>query len=427
MPCLLALLLLALGAQAYPADLPDEVVRVRLLERTAPRSATVGAVGGPVQVRVGAALLGTLRPGEAAVVETEGGALALRAFGEREAAERVRFVPHRGAHLRLRAGSVDRTYHGTLSASADGSGGRAPLRLINAVRLEDYVASVVASEYPFREAEGVKAQAILARTYALRSKGKYGTYDLVDDVRSQVYRGIGTETATARRAAEATRGEVLTWRGSLVEAVYSSSSGGHTADNDAVWSGRPLPYLRGRPDPFDRASPNHRWTTSVDRTRLLRTLSARYGGSVTGVEIGERSREGRARSVRLLGPRPQTVQANDFRITLNNAFGSRLLRSAFFSARREGDRYVFEGRGFGHGVGMSQYGAREQARQGYGYRDILAFYFAETRVTQRTPEVAAPLYTEAPAATGRTALLAPIPVRPAAVPPRPPPDLRTGW
>ncbi len=427
---LLLAVVLSVAAQAQPGQpvVRDEVVRVRLLERKTPRSATVEAVGGPVQVRVGGALLGTLQPGEAATVETARGDVSVRFLGTTETVPKVRFVPHRGAHFRLRAGSVDRTYHGALGVTADGSGARDPLRLINSVRLEDYVSSVVASEYPFREIEGVKAQAVLARTYALRSKGKYGPYDVVDHVSSQVYRGISTETATSRRAAEATRGEVLTYRGNLIEAVYSSSSGGHTADNDAVWNGRPLPYLRGRQDPFDHASPDHEWTTSVNRDRLLRTLSTRYGMTVTGIEIGERSREGRARSIRLLGSRPRSVPANDFRITINGTFGSRLLRSAFFSARREGDRYVFQGRGFGHGVGMSQYGAREQARQGYGYRDILAFYFAETRITQRD-EAGTPLYAEAPPQGRRTMPLDPIPVRPASTsePARPTSPIRTGW
>ncbi len=424
MPRPLALLLLGLAlAGAAPAQPMDEVVRVRLLEGKAPRSATVEAAGGPVQVRVGEALLGTLRPGDAAAVEPDRGRVAVRFPGAVEAAARVRFVPHRGAHLRLRAASVDRAYHGALTLTADAGA----LRLVNAVRLEDYVASVVASEYPFGEIEGVKAQAVLARTYALKAKGRHGSYDVVDHVGSQVYRGIGTETPTARRAAEATRGEVLTWRGSLVEAVYSSSSGGHTADNDAVWSGSPLPYLRGREDPFDHASPDHEWTTGVGRSRLLRALAERYGMAVTGIEIAERSREGRARSVRLLGPRPRVVPANDFRLAINGAFGARLLRSAFFSARREGDRYVFEGRGFGHGVGMSQYGAREQARQGYGYRDILAFYFADTRVTRRTAP-GTPLYAQAPP-DDRTAPLDPIPVRPVAPPEpdRPTAPIRTGW
>ncbi len=408
------------------AQAQEATVRVRLLEQKAPGTVTVSAEGGPVQVRVGDAFLGTLTPGNAATVETSRGAVTVRFLSTIETVPAVTFAPLRGSHLRLRAGSIDRGYHGTLTVSSDGRSARSPLRLVNTVELEDYVASVVSSEYPFEEIEGVKAQAVLARTYALKARGKGESYDLVDHVGSQVYRGIGSETPVARRAAEATQGEILTYRGGLIEAVYSSSSGGHTADNESIWDGRPLPYLRGRDDPVDGAAPDHRWTTEVERDRLLRALSRSFGTTVTGLEIAEKSREGRVRTFRLLGPRPRTVAANAVRLAVNTAFGSRLMRSTFLSIRRSGDRYVFEGRGFGHGVGMSQYGAREQARQGYSYRDILAFYFDSTRLAQHDAVgTDAPAYAET---RPRSVPVEPIPVRPtAAERSASAPTIRTGW
>ena len=416
----LAFLLAAMSPQALAQE---TTVRVRLLERQAPATVAVSAADGSVQMRVRDALLATLMPGQAATVETDGGRVTVRFLSTIETVEDVRFVPSTGAHLRLRAGSVDRTYHGTLSAAPDSRPSR--LRLVNTVGLEDYVASVVSSEYPFEEIEGVKAQAVLARTYALKARGKYGDYDLVDHVGSQVYRGLGSETPHARRAAEATRGEILSYRGDLIEAVYSSSSGGHTADNESVWRGQPLPYLRGRSDPFDRAAPDHEWTTTVDRAQLLRALTRRYDTRVTGFAIAETSPEGRVRSIRLLGPREQTVPANDVRLALNDALGPRAVRSTFFTVDRRGDRYVFEGRGFGHGVGMSQYGAREQARQGYSYRDILAFYFDGTRLAQYDGAAPEP---PAYAARTRTPSVEPIPVRPASSErSSPAPPRRIGW
>jgi len=424
MPVFATLLVFLLPALSPPSVAQDATVRVRLLERKAPTTVAVSAERGPVQLRVGPALLGTLAAGETATVETDRRGVTVRFRAVIETVEQVAFVPRDGADFRLRSGSIDRHYHGALTVSPDDDrGGR--LQLINTVGLEDYVASVVASEYPFREIEGIKAQAVLARTYALKSRDKYDGYDLVDHVGSQVYRGIGSETEYARRAAEATYGEILTYRGAPIEAVYSSSSGGHTADNDAVWNGRPLPYLRGRHDPFDRIAPDHEWVTSVERDRLLRALSQRYGMRVTGLTVAETTREGRVRSLRLLGPQPRTFPANDVRLALNAAFGPRLLRSTFFQLHLRGDRYEFHGRGFGHGVGMSQHGAREQARQGYSYRDILAFYFDGTRLAQHDtagPEL--PAYAERP----RSTPVEPIPVRPVSAertyPERP---LRVGW
>ena len=427
---LVTLLLCLLTVAPVAAQSVEGSVRVRLFERSTPSRATVTAERGPLQVRAGRAALGTLRPGESATVERAGGQVAVRFGRTVETAEAVRFVPQPGAQFRLVTERRDRAYHGALAVSPDARN-RRTIRLVNEVPLKDYVASVVPSEYPFPETEGVKAQAVLVRTYALKSRGKYGDYDLVDHVGSQVYNGIESETPTSRRAAEATQGEVLTHRGGLIEAVYSSSSGGHTADNDAIWNGRPLPYLRGRQDPWDRDAPDHEWTTEVGKRELHGTLSRHFDTVVTGIEIAEKSREGRVRTVRLLGPRPQMVRANAVRLAVNQALGSRVLRSTFFSMQLRGDRYHFRGRGFGHGVGMSQYGAREQARQGHSHRDILAFYFTDTRLERRDVTLAAPLYAEAP----RTPALAPIPTRPVAAPPERPAASaqsraranRTGW
>src|SRR5690606_21007969 len=260
------------------------------------------------------------------------------------------------------------------------------------VPLEDYVASVVASEYPFTEIEGVKAQAVLARTYVLRAANPRNPFDVTDDTGSQVYRGAEVVTDVARAAAEATHGEVLRYGTALVEATYYSSSGGHTANNEDVWRGAPISYLRGKPDPFDRDAPDYRWSTSAEVAGTLRALGRRYGGTVTGFEIEARAQDGRVTRVRLLGNRPQTISGNEFRTVVNGAFGVRTVRSTHFTVTRRGNRYVFEGRGFGHGVGMSQYGARGRARAGHSYRDILAFYFTGTYLDRldAAPTVARP-------------------------------------
>lgn len=408
------LLLLLLTTAAAVAQAPDGTVRVRLFDSASPARATVVAESGPLHVLAGTRRLGAVAPGQSATVERVRDGVAVRFGAVAETAPAVRFEPERGAHLRLRTERRNRAYRGALNVDADGAS-RSALRLINTVALPDYVASVIPSEYPFPEIEGVKAQAVLVRTYALKSRGKYGDYDVVDHVGSQVYHGLENETPIARRAAEETRGEVLTHGGALIEAVYSSSSGGHTADNDAIWNGRPLPYLRGRRDPYDRAAPDHEWTTNVRRAELHRALGRHFGGTVTGVEVGERTREGRVRTLRLIGSPSRTVPANDVRLAVNRAFGSRLMRSTFFSMQARGEHYHFRGRGFGHGVGMSQHGAREQARQGHGHHDILAFYFADTRIERLDLPTSAPLF-----ADRRPVTVTPLPARPAAERPLPP-------
>lgn len=372
-----AILALALPGQAQQAD---PIVRVYVLSRVAPQSLTVQATDGPLSVYANRenTTLHTLMPGESVTMDRVGNRVRITTPTGSVQAGVGEVVPTNGAVLSLRTGSHSREYHGALSVELDND--RRALRLVNYVPLEKYVASVVASEYPFSEIEGVKAQAVLARTYALRAAGKHDFFDLYDDTRSQVYEGEEKVTAVTREAAEITHGEVLTYRANLVEALYYSSSGGHTANNEAIWNTNPVPYLRGRPDPYDAAAPDHRWSTSASSSDLLRALGRRFGGTVTGFDIVGRSPSGRVRNIRLQGSRPRTVTASQFRSVVTSAFGSRTLRSTHFSAERRGNRYVFDGRGFGHGVGMSQFGARAQAQQGRTYRDILSFYFAGTSV-----------------------------------------------
>jgi len=431
MPLLaLLLLLVPLAAPVAVAD-PEPAVRVRVLDRERPAQVSVRADTGPVDVAVDGRPLLTLNAGASVAVEVASGGVLVRGPSGAERGRIVTLTPRDGSPLRVLAGRTERPYRGTLEVAPDGGA----LRLVNVVGMEDYVSSVVPAEYPFPEPEGVKAQAVLVRTYALRSRGRFGTHDVVDHVGSQVYRGMESETPLARQAALATRGEVLTYGGALVDAVYSSSSGGHTADNESIWAGSPLPYLRGRPDPYDHASPNYRWTEQVESARLLRALSQHYGFNVTGIAVGGTSREGRVTSVRLTGARTHTEQANRFRLTVNDLLRRNLLKSTFFTMERRGAQYVFTGRGFGHGVGMSQFGAREQARQGRSYREILAFYY--TGVTLERPGAAlGTLLAERPGEEPpEPALVAPPPERMEPRPPAPPSSTpgtrfrarRTGW
>lgn len=382
-PRLLIASLLVTFALPLRAQQADPIVRVYVLSRVAPQSLTVRATDGPLTVYANRAStpVHTLLPGESVTMNRVSDRIQITTPTGVIQASVGEVVPGNGSVLSLRTGTHRRTYHGALSVEIDNN--RRAMRLVNYVPLEEYVASVVASEYPFSEIEGVKAQAVLARTYALRASGKHDFYDVVDDTRSQVYEGVEKETETTRQATEATRGQVLTYRGDLVEALYYSSSGGHTASNQDIWNTRPVPYLQGRPDPYDSAAPDHRWSTSASASELHRALGARFGGTVSGFEISRRASSGRVLDVRLNGSRSQTISASQFREVVTSTLGARTLRSTHFTSERSGNRYVFNGRGFGHGVGMSQFGARAQAREGRAYQDILAFYFSGTSIDLR--------------------------------------------
>lgn len=284
------------------------------------------------------------------------------------------------------ASPARRRYRGALAATVDT---RRPgtLRLVHTVELETYVSGVVQREYGMADLEGSKAMAVLARTYALRQRGRVADYDLVDTIEHQVYFGVEGIRDYARQAAAQTHGELLTFQGRLADAVYSASSGGYTAANNEVWNSTPVAYLRAQPDPYDaRLSPHRSWTSRLDAAAFLAALSRSYGPDVTGFRVSARTDDGRAQQVRLaLGSgESRTITASQFRRVANSLGGAMTLRSFLFDAALDGDKAVFTGKGFGHGVGLSQWGARAQALEGRSYRQILGYYFPGTAL--RAPD-----------------------------------------
>ncbi|MEO0558483.1 MAG: SpoIID/LytB domain-containing protein [Bacteroidota bacterium] len=374
------LLLLALTPLLAAAQAPD-TVRVRLLAPTPPTSA-VFTSSTPLTV-VRDAHHETLRAGESLRLQVQGNRIGGR--GLRGSSSLV--ILRSDAPITVQAGSRTRSYVGTMAIRQH----QGRLQIVNHAPMPDYVASVVASEYHFSEIEGIKAQAVLARTYAARRMNSSRSYDVDDHTGSQVYKGIDAVTDRAKRAALETAGERLYYGDKLADAVYSSSSGGHTADNETIWHGAPRPYLRGVPDPYDADAPDHRWTTTASASAVHRAFSQRFGGRVRGLSVTEQSPEGRIVQLELAGAHP--ISGSQFRSAMNAAFGYRTIRSTHVEIQRRGDEYVFNGRGFGHGVGMSQYGARGQARAGRSYREILAYYYQGTTVERDIAATSPPVAT----------------------------------
>jgi stage II sporulation protein D len=384
--------LLALGpsfgtaAVAQPDAQPSKWIQVRLHHRATIESAQLTPERDTLAVVLpsGDAPILKLTPGDTVTLGRRQADIYAQHDDARLYAQSLRLVPVHDATWTLApAPESTRTYSGSLRLRpADAT---SSIQLVNRVPLPDYVASVVAGEYGLDDRAGTRAMAVVARTYGLFStKGTFdGEYDHVDGTASQVYRGWDAITDAARRAAEHTSGQILTHNGTPIQAVYFSSSGGHTASNEHVWSGSdPLPYLRGKEDPYDRASPYHRWTTRIDRGSLLRALSLHEGASVEGFVPDARSPEGRLRTIRILfsDDTDTTMDASTFRSVVEAEVDGAALKSTWFDARREGSTYVFEGRGHGHGVGLNQWGAHAMAEQGRTYREILSFYYTDAQI-----------------------------------------------
>ena len=245
--------ILALVLYVLPSQAQD--VRIRLFDKQAPTSITLSAYEGAVRLHAGDYTdpLMEIATGQTVLISPYDPSNELRVSSDALTlyTQSLRAEPVGGASFGIEmrddeAEQAPRRYTGNLLIAPDQND--EGLKLINAVPLEAYVASVVSTEYSLGDLEGSKAMAVLARTYVLNAPGKYGPdYDLVDDTRSQVYRGEDAIIPLALEAARSTEGEVLTYRGRPIQAVYHSSSGGHTADNESVWAGAPVPYLRANP------------------------------------------------------------------------------------------------------------------------------------------------------------------------------------
>ncbi|MDE2997436.1 MAG: SpoIID/LytB domain-containing protein [Bacteroidota bacterium] len=339
-----------------------------------------------VQVTPRAASIELIADGETVVVSADESIFLSRAghqvevlFGKDSMVPRkihLKSNPSGAFDVRISSGSETRTYSGSLEVSAEHD----RLRLINLVPIEDYVASVVGSEYGLDDEEGMKAMAVVARTYALYTLQQ--NRDLNDSERSQVYRGLQKATAQTRAAAEATRGEILTHDDNLIEAVYSASNGGRTASNESAWGSSELPYFRSRKDPWDaRISPHASWTWEVSEKDLEKAASRAFGMDVRKVQVRETAKDGRVIEVRLEGRgTDKTISGSSFRAAMARTFGAMTLKSAYFDMSSKRNRYVFKGHGFGHGVGLSQWGAHGMARAGHGYEEILDFYYRGTDI-----------------------------------------------
>ena len=334
-----------------------------------------------------------------------------------------------------------RRYRGRLQLLVRGG----QVQVVNHLGIETYLTSVVGSEMPHKwPLPALQAQAVAARTYALRQRGKAGDFDVKATVSSQVYRGVESETPSTIEAVESTRSLVLIHGGRLINAVFHSSSGGSTEPSGEVWRNQ-LPYLVSVAD-HDQHSPVHRWNKRFDDDEL-RDLFREIGG-VKRLQVLKTSSTGRVRTARVQGPHGSLVlTGRELRKRLglkstmvqfeliNGSVGSstasstaptqavsqsvsraappliglwqdsasgpdttpsrssrlasllpppppplpQLNSSAFNRPRldvREGELVLeARGQGFGHGVGMSQWGAHGLALQGADFRQILLHYY----------------------------------------------------
>ena len=293
---------------------------------------------------------------------------------------------------------------------------------VQALALEDYVARVLAGEAAGGSPQAaLEALALAVRTFAVGNRGRHQRdgFDLCTLTHCQVLRA---PYAAARNAALATRGQVLLANGVAAPVYYTASCGGRTERPSSVWPGaEDPPHLPSKRDRACGGEP--RWAAEIPVQDLERTLTAAgYRGSrLRGLTVDGRSPSGRVVRIQLDGMTPDAISGQDLRMVVGRALGWHLLKSTDFTVRRTGGGYRFDGKGFGHGVGLCVLGSVRRAEHGESTQQIVQAYFPGLEVG-RAPEAPtaprAPTAPEAPAAPeARSARAAPDAPEPPIAPP----------
>ncbi|NLM50669.1 MAG: SpoIID/LytB domain-containing protein [Clostridiaceae bacterium] len=300
------------------------------------------------------------------------------------------------------------------------------MTVINVVNLEEYLYSVVGKEMsPSFNIEALKAQAVCARNYALTNMDKYKKYNfnLCNTQNSQVYLGVSAEHPNTIKAVEETRGVVAVYDGKLANLFFFASSGGRTENSENVWT-TPLPYLKGVDDPYENPDEATRanWTVEISKEDVKKKLADRGIdiGDILDIVITKRTENDRVYSLKFIGTNGEkevfkenarnilglynqnfiikkndavfydisgkAVPGNSYALT---AGGKAQVLSILYVLGKDGikeyksepsDKFTFVGKGWGHGVGMSQWGAKGMADNGFTYDQILKHYFTGVEI-----------------------------------------------
>jgi len=251
--------------------------------------------------------------------------------------------------------------------------------VVNVLGIEKYLSSVVGSEMPTKwPIEALKAQAIASRTYALKQKGN-NLFDIDSTQKNQVYNGLESRTYKTIRAVKSTRSLVLTYKNKLINSLFHSSSGGMTENSQDVWKDK-YPYLSSVKD-FDQNNPKFRWQKKISSNELS-NLFPNIGG-LKNIEILDITSTGRVKNVKLIGAYGSDQMSG---VALRKRLGlkSNFVRFKFFEEELNNKfpkkSLIVFGQGSGHGVGMSQWGAKYLASRGQKAERILKYFYKGVQI-----------------------------------------------
>ncbi|MEW6102478.1 MAG: SpoIID/LytB domain-containing protein [bacterium] len=245
------------------------------------------------------------------------------------------------------------------------------LLAINTIDIEQYLYGLIKMEInPDWPYETLKAQAIIARTFVYRNLGKHRKegFDLCNSVHCQVYAGMNAEDERAIKAVDETKGELLYYGDELAFCYYHSVCGGKTGDSAYTWEGgKKIPYLSGVICPYCTKAPHYHWRANIKLVDIEKRLNI---GKI--YSISKYPKNGRLEKVIIKHSKGEyKMVGSQFR----RLFGENFIRSTFFDIEQRKDSILLTGRGYGHGVGLCQWGAKRMGELGFSKSEILSFYF----------------------------------------------------
>jgi stage II sporulation protein D len=257
------------------------------------------------------------------------------------------------------------------------------LLVVNSIELEDYLKGILYHEVShYWPTEVLKAQAVVSRTYALYQMRENAAkdYDVTADIYSQVYGGMTSERYRTNRAVGYTKGEVLIFRGKLFSTYFHATCGGHTENASLLWN-VDIDPLAGVPCNFCRQSPHFNWqyVLSLEETKQKLIKSGYDISDIKTITALSRTLSGRAKELKISAENKDIkIAAKDFR----NIIGPNILRSTNFDVSIVNRDVIFTGIGWGHGVGMCQWGAYFMASHGRNYKEILKYYYPGSELSK---------------------------------------------
>lgn len=236
------------------------------------------------------------------------------------------------------------------------------LLTVNRIDIENYLKGVVPCELRTDEIEALKAQIIASRSFALRLiKPDTAYYDITSGVEAQVYKGMPAEVEFINKTIDETRGLVCTYNGKIIEAKFFSNCGGRTASGGAS-------YLKSIQCQFCKEYPNYRWEYEYEKEKFFDKLGTK-GNSAT---IVKKDNSGRVEELEVTGS-DCVIKGEQVRAKLG-------LKSRFFDMEDKGDKIKINGKGYGHGIGLCQFGAVGMAKKGFDYKSILRYYYSGIKI-----------------------------------------------